>query len=206
MAESTKSAKDLIKTVLGQVPLTAELYWLIQHNDKTLNSRFSLKKLDQYLPEMAEQAAAMKAAVKNPGKKIFIFATLHYWIEHATVMGMALSGLGHEVTLGYLPYHDWQNPINAFDLRRQNLYAEEVLSKAKPVINVVSFLNMHNGYKLVPEDLRGKIEQVSRYDSMYTLQVEEVDTSSEIYKLRLKRNMSAARDAYDYLSTKNRTW
>ncbi len=201
MADTKKSAKDLIKTVLGQVPLTAELYWLMQGSDKTLNSRFSLKKLDQYLPQIVEQASAMKAAAKPTGKKIFIFSSLHYWIEHAAVMAVTLSGLGHEVTLGFLPYHDWQNPINPFDLRRQNLYAEDVLGKAKALINVLSFLSLHNGYKVVPEGLREKIEQVSRYDSMYTLQVENVDTGSAIYKLRHKRNMSAARDAYDYLST-----
>jgi len=153
------------------------------------------------MAELGEQASALKMAAKAGGKKIFIFSTLHYWIEHAAVMGIALAGLGHDVTLGYLPYHDWQNPINPFDLRRQNLYAEDILGKAKAVINVVSFLSLHNGYKVVPEDLRSKIEQVSRYDSMYTLQVENVDTGSAIYKLRLKRNMSAARDAYDYLTT-----
>lgn len=201
MAETVTRAKNILKTVLGQVPLTAELYWLMRGSDKTLNSRFSLKKLDQHMAELVEQASALKAAAKAGGKKIFIFSTLHYWIEHAAVMGIALAGLGHDVTLGYLPYHDWQNPINPFDLRRQNLYAEDILGKAKAVINVVSFLSLHNGYKVVPEDLRSKIEQVSRYDSMYTLQVENVDTGSAIYKLRLKRNMSAARDAYDYLTT-----
>jgi len=201
MAETVTRAKNILKTVLGQVPLTAELYWLMRGSDKTLNSRFSLKKLDQHMAELVEQASALKMAAKAGGKKIFIFSTLHYWIEHAAVMGIALAGLGHDVTLGYLPYHDWQNPINPFDLRRQNLYAEDILGKAKAVINVVSFLSLHNGYKVVPEDLRSKIEQVSRYDSMYTLQVENVDTGSAIYKLRLKRNMSAARDAYDYLTT-----
>lgn len=201
MAETVTRAKNILKTVLGQVPLTAELYWLMRGSDKTLNSRFSLKKLDQHMAELVEQASALKTAAKAGGKKIFIFSTLHYWIEHAAVMGIALAGLGHDVTLGYLPYHDWQNPINPFDLRRQNLYAEDILGKAKAVINVVSFLSLHNGYKVVPEDLRSKIEQVSRYDSMYTLQVENVDTGSAIYKLRLKRNMSAARDAYDYLTT-----
>jgi len=203
MAETVTRAKNILKTVLGQVPLTAELYWLMRGSDKTLNSRFSLKKLDQHMAELVEQASALKTAAKAGGKKIFIFSTLHYWIEHAAVMGIALAGLGHDVTLGYLPYHDWQNPINPFDLRRQNLYAEDILGKAKAVINVVSFLSLHNGYKVVPEDLRSKIEQVSRYDSMYTQPVENVDTGSAIYKLRLKRNMSAARDAYDYLTTQN---
>ena len=41
-------------------------------------------------------------------KKVLIFATLHYWIEHAALLGMALAGLGHEVTLAYLPYANWR--------------------------------------------------------------------------------------------------
>ncbi len=199
MADKKSSAKTVIKSVLGQVPLTAELYWMMRHNDKNINSRFSLKNLDQHLPQLVADAEALRKKTGSEGKKIFVFATLHYWIEHAAVMGITLAGLGHKVTLGYLPFHDWQNPINKFDLRRQNLYAEEILSKAKPVMDVISFLSLHTGYKVVPEDLRERIEQISRYDSMYTLQVEDVDTSSEIYKLRLKRNMSTARDAYEYL-------
>ncbi len=200
MAETPLHAKNLIKAVLGQVPFTAELYWLVRHNDKQINSRFSLKYLDQYLPEIVEQASALKKKTgSNTGKKIFIFSTLHYWIEHAALMGLTLAGLGHDVTLGYLPYHDWQNEINKFDLRRQNLYAEEVLAKAKELLKSVSFLSLHTGYKVIPEDLRERIKKITCFDSMYTLQVENVDRSSPIYKLRLKRNMSAARDAYEYL-------
>ena len=200
MAETKSTAKNVIKSVLGQVPFTAELYWLMR-NDKNINSRFSLKNLDHHLPQMVADAEALRKKAKGEGKNIFIFATLHYWIEHAAVMGITLAGLGHKVTLGYLPFHDWQNNINKFDLRRQNLYADEILSKAKPVLDTISFLSLHTGYKVIPEDLRERIELISRYDSMYTLQVENVDTSSAIYKLRLKRNMSAARDAYEYLKT-----
>ena len=65
------------------------------------------------------------------GKKIFLFANLHYWIEHAALLGSALAGLGHRVTLGYLPYSEWQKPVHAFDLRRQNLYARDVLAAAQ---------------------------------------------------------------------------
>ena len=202
MADSRSSAKNVIKSVLGQVPLTAELYWMMR-NDKNLNSRFSLKNLDQHLPQLVADAETLRKKAKGEGKNIFIFSSLHYWIEHAAVMGITLAGLGHKVTLGYLPFHDWQNTINKFDLRRQNLYADGILSKAKPVMDSVSFLSLHTGYKVIPEDLRDRIEQISRYDSMYTLQVENVDTSSAIYKLRLKRNMSAARDAYEYLKTNN---
>ena len=58
---------------------------------------------------------------------MLVFASLHYWIEHAALLGMALSAQGHQVTLGYLPFADWQTPINLFDLKRQNAYARKVL-------------------------------------------------------------------------------
>lgn len=198
---STKAiAKSIIKSVLGQVPFTAELYWMTRHKDKSLNSRFSLKRLSDNLLDMVEVVEKQRSEKAGAGKKIFLFATLHYWIEHAAMTGMVLSGMGHDVTLGYLPYHDWQNPINKFDLRRQNLYAREVLLKAESVMRSVSFLDLHAGYKVLPEDLEQRIREVTRYDTMYTLQVENVDENCEIYKLRCGRNLKAARAALAWMN------
>ena len=78
MADSKSSAKTVIKSVLGQVPFPAELYWLIR-NDKNINSRFSLKNLDHHLPQMVADAEVLRKKAKGEGKNIFIFATLHYW-------------------------------------------------------------------------------------------------------------------------------
>jgi len=193
-------AKGLVKTVLGQVPFTAELYWLVRHGDKKINSRFSLENLDRNIQDICQQAEEIRKNIKNTTPaKIFIFASLHYWIEHAAVTGLALAAQGHQVTLGYLPYHDWQEEINSFDLRRQNLYSQEVLKKASSWMQSVSLLDLHTDYKILPEDLLKKVEQVTRYDTMYTLQVENVDESSEIYKLRCKRNLRAARATLTWL-------
>jgi hypothetical protein len=193
-------AKNLIKNLLGQVPFTAELYWLIRQRGKSLNSRFSLTMLDQSLPELVQQVEALR--MKNPdrGKKVFVFATLHYWIEHTAITSLVLSGLGYDVVYGYLPYHDWQNDLNKFDLRRQNLYAEQVLKKAEKVISVQSLINLHAGYKSLPADLQDRVEKITRFDSMYTLQIENVDVRAPIYRLRCKRNLQAARAAYAWLS------
>jgi hypothetical protein len=177
-----KDTKNLVKNIIGHVPFTAELYWLIRQQGKSLNSRFSLSKLDDNLPDLVSQVKAIRGQKPLLGKKIFIFATLHYWIEHATVTALSLSALGFDVTLGFLPYHDWQNDINKFDLRRQNLYAEKVLGKASKVIHILPLLNLHAGYKTLPPALQEKIEQVTRFDSMYTLQVEKVNEKTPIYK------------------------
>ena len=198
--KSTTLAKNIIKKVLGQVPFTAEIYWLIRHRDKSLNSRFSLSKLNDNLPNICSQIENMPPLEDGEKKNIFVFASLHYWISHATITGLVLRGMGHHVTLGYLPYHDWQNEINKFDLRRQNLYARDVLKKAEKVLQTVSFLDLHAGYKILPELLQEKIEKVTRYDVMYTLQIENVDESSDIYKMRSKRNIHAARAAFEWLN------
>ncbi|WP_322506402.1 hypothetical protein, partial [Anaerolinea sp.] len=110
------AGKQVIKQFLGQIPFTAELYWLLRQNGKPIRTRFSLKHLQSELPEMVRQAEAMRRVVET-SKNVFIFATLHYWIEHTALLGMALAAQGHRVTLGFLPYAEWQEPINLFDLR-----------------------------------------------------------------------------------------
>jgi hypothetical protein len=57
-------------------------------------------------------------------KKVFIFASLHYWIEQTTITALGLAADNHDVTLGYYPYYDWFTDSTKFDLRRQNIYAK----------------------------------------------------------------------------------
>ena len=135
------SGKETIKRILGQIPFTAELYWLVRQRGNPIQTRFSLKKLQTMLPEMIAEVNALRPG-KPTGKKVFFFASLHYWIEHAALLGLAYAAQGHKVALGYLPYAEWQTPINRFDLRRQNVYAGRVLSMAAPVMDAVSFLNL----------------------------------------------------------------
>lgn len=194
----TPSGKDTIKRILGNIPFTAELYYLVRQRGKPLRTRFSLRNLQANLPEITRQAAELRQSAPT-GKKIFIFATLHYWIEHAALVGMALAAQGHRVTLGYLPYADWQNEINRFDLRRQNAYARKVLEEARPVMDSVSFISVRAPYMPLPADLTAAVQEVSTYDTQYTLQVEEFDPASEIYKLRFNRNREIAQAVLAYL-------
>ncbi len=194
----TPSGKDTIKRILGNIPFTAELYYLVRQRGKPLRTRFSLRNLQANLPEITRQAAELRQTAP-PGKKIFIFATLHYWIEHAALVGMALAAQGHKVTLGYLPYADWQNDINRFDLRRQNAYARKVLEETRPLMDSVSFISVRAPYMPLPADLAAAVQEVSTYDAQYTLQMEEIDPQSEIYKLRFNRNREIAQAVLAYL-------
>lgn len=192
------AGKAVVKQLLGEVPFTAELYWLLRQRGKPLQSRFSLRHLQAELPDLVRQAEQLRKSVPT-GRKVFIFATLHYWIEHAALLGISLAAQGHQVTLGYLPYAEWQSPINRFDLRRQNAYANKVLSMAGSVMDSVSFLTTRSLFTRVPEDVTEAVRQVTLYDTQYTLQIEDVNPNDDVYKLRMERNSEIARAVLGWL-------
>jgi hypothetical protein len=189
--------KEAIKKFFGNIPYTAELYWLFRQQGKPIN-RFSLQKLERHLPELVKHTTQLRAASEK-GKKVFIFSTLHYWIEHTTLLSLSLAAQGHDVTLGYLPFCEWRFPINRFDLRRQNIYAKKVLEKTEKLINPTSFLSKRAPYVPLPNDLENSVKEVSIFDSQYTEQIEEIDLNSDIYKLRYRRNRDAAQSLYAWL-------
>ena len=198
-------SKQDLKNILGQIPLTAEAYWYLRQPGKPVTAEFNLERLEQSLPEWHRQVVTSKVyassnhdSLLSENKRIFIFATLRYWLEHATLLGMTMAGLGHSVTLAYLPYARWQEPISAFNLRRQNVYAEGVLAKASPLVEVVPLLSQAKGTRL-PAELHKVVNRVSLRDTQYTLQVEDASLDSDLYKLRSERNQSAAIAAYNYL-------
>jgi hypothetical protein len=198
-------SKQDVKNILGQIPLTAEAYWYLRQPGKPVTPEFTLDQLEQYIPAwrlQVMQSSVFLAAdhhAPNPlRKRVFIFATLRYWMEHAALLGMTLAGLGHSVTLAYLPYARWQQPIDAFNLRRQNVYAEGVLRKAAPLINVLSLLAPQAKRHKLPHEIIQAIQLHSLQDTQYTLQVEEVDTSGDLFKLRHQRNLAAAEAAFAY--------
>ncbi len=196
--------RKTIKNILGELPFTVELYWLLRLSHRPLSGRFKLKNLQTALPEIITQ---IKPFVDNDSTKttqprnIFIFATLHYWIEQASLLGLTLAGLGHKVTLGYLPYAEWGKPISRFDLRRQNIYARQVLQNASPYLKTVSFLDVKPLLQPLPADLAPAIEQVTIYDTQYTLQSEKIDPSSALYRMRHERNQAAARSALTWFKS-----
>lgn len=189
--------KETIKKFFGNVPYTAELYWLLRQQGKPIN-RFSLTNLEKNLPDLIAQATELKKNAPK-GKKVFIFATLHYWIEHATLLSFALASQGHDVTFGYLPFSEWRFPINRFDLRRQNAYAKNILRNATPIIHPVSFLSNRAPYVPLSNDLENLVKEVSLFDSQYTEQIEDIDLNSDIYKLRYRRNRDATQSLLAWL-------
>ena len=209
--------KKSVKQVLGDLPLTAEIYWIIRQQGKPLYENFSLKPLEDALPEWrshAEHCRKSRITKTNniPGRKVLVFSTLRYWINHSMLLSTTLAGLGHDVTFTFLPYANWSKPITQFDLRRQNAYARKVLRKATPLLKPISLLDIRtpnlgkdqNG--VMPKELVESINEVSLRDTQYTLQVEEIDRSNHetesfsLYRLRQERNQFAARTFYKWIN------
>jgi len=206
--------KKQVKRVLGELPFTAELYWQLRQYGKPLSKSFSLRKVENALPEwvaQAQEARQKYIAFNSPKKRILLFVTLRYWIEHGVLLSTALAGLGHEVILAYLPYANYRKPITNFDLRRQNRYARYVLDKAAPFIEPVSLLDMMSNLRKseasLPEEVAECIRQVSIRDVQYSLQIEEFDLedvkseAGRLYRLRYERNLKAAQAVYSWMKS-----
>jgi len=209
-------AKNRIKRVLSEIPFAADIYWQIGQSEKPLTKSFSLNRLARALPDwcaQAESARTHKSIPRSKQQSIFLFATLRQWIQQATLLGIAFAGQGHQPTLCYLPYSDWRHQTNRFDLRRQNIYAKNILSKAHPLLETVSFFEAnfnpvtsvrHDG---LPTALAETVKQISVRDVQYTLQIEDFDIdeekseASKLYYLRLERNTDAAIAALTWLKT-----
>src|SRR4030043_1726682 len=140
-------SKQSLKNILGQIPLTAEAYWYLRQPGKPITPEFTLDELERSIPIWREQVLNSKPYPSSipppPGlksKRVFIFGTLRYWIEHASLVGIALAGFGHSVTFSYLPYAKWQGPIDPFNPRPPTAYAAGVLTKGSPLIKVLPLL------------------------------------------------------------------
>ena len=194
---------DSLKNLLGVLPFTAEAYWLVRGKSKPWQAHYKLKSLKEILPKAVEDVVHFKRSNPNP-RKICVFSTLHYWIEQSMLVALALSGQGHEVNFAWLPYAEWDREINRFDLRKQDLYTQEVLKPAAKVMKLKSLLaeSLEAGDepKLTPE-LLAIVEHVSDYDTQYTLQIEETDFNNPLYRLRKQRNGQAAVALFDWLQS-----
>jgi hypothetical protein len=190
------STNSILKDILGVLPLTAELDWALFHHDGKLASRFRLGVLKSQLPRLLEDMASYGNQPVT-GKKIFLFASWHFWIVHMALCGLVLRGLGHDVTLGYLPYGFYNKPVNRFDLRLQELYASNILKKYQPYLKPISFLKIKPMARL-PEALSKAVNQATIFDTQYILQREDVSGDEPIYHLRHARNLAASRRALAY--------
>lgn len=189
--------KTTLKDILGELPYSAELFWYIRQTGKPPVGGFSLKPLADALPGWARCVEQADVEKKRP-RKVVIFTMLRYWIEHTTLLALGLTALGHDVTLVYLPYAHWKRKVNKFDLRRQDLYIQDVLQPLKSLMGVVSLLEWQRE-DVVPGEVSEKLQDAIYRDVQYSLLREDVDPDSELYRLRKERNEFFSRRFLAYL-------
>ncbi len=198
------SAKEPLKQLLASVPYAANAYWrVVDGGGPTLHftGNNSLEQLKGMLPGWCVTAQEARDE-SSPGRDVVIFSTFRYWIEHTALLALTLSGLGHDVTLTYLPYAKYKIPANRFDLQRQDSYVWDVLRLTSPLIQVASLYRFPPFRGALPEQLEESIEKISLRDTQYTLKVEDVDPEGELFRFRRGRNEFAARAALAWF-TKN---
>ena len=198
------SNKNILRNILGDLPYTAEIDWMLRQRNRPRKDHFNLDRLQKSLPEAR---AVVEPFVKNakPGKNVLFFATLHYWIEQSAYLGLALAGLGHKVTLLTLPYSEWHKQKDNFTQRQRVLHTRDAFSVLSPLIEHASLLDLRPA-TVLPDILLADVKEISLWDAQYTLMREEVDMNDAsdraLYDLRIQRNTFAAKAALEWMQTK----
>jgi hypothetical protein len=192
------NTKEKIKKILGEIPLTAEIYWLARRTEEPTNTGFSLRNIKPVLPDAVAEVAKLRQSAPA-GKKVFLFSSTHKWLEINVFLGLALSGQGHDVNIGYYPFGEWNIQSNLFDLRRQSAYARSILRQVSPVMNAVNMFRPNSSLENPPRSIQNVVKEVTDFDYMYALQTEEVDEADQFYTFRYERNLQAAKTLCKYL-------
>jgi len=188
---------DLAKILAGRLPYTPELYDRFYRRHFQRFNRYNLNRLEKNLPSLCEQAAS-SAQQSAKGKRVFIFASIYYWIEQCAVIGLALAGQGHQVTLGYYPYYDYRMRSNRFDQRYRSLFTRSILKPSRGVMNSIDLLEMPPAPHLPPE-LQRAVDTISLYDTQYVLQTEDAGQEPGFYRMRHDYNELTARTTLTWL-------
>jgi len=198
------ATKSVLKNFLGDLPLTAEIDWMLRQKNRARKDHFNLDRLGKSLPA-ARAVVESIAKYAKPGKNVLFFATLHYWVEQSAYLGLVLAGLGHKVTLLTLPYSEWHKQKDNFTQRQRVLHTRDALSSLPPLIEHVSMLDL-KPVTALPDRIKSDIEEISLWDSQYTLMREEVNMNNAsdraLYDLRIQRNTFAAKAAFEWMQTK----
>jgi hypothetical protein len=194
--------KTRLKDILGSLPLTAELYWYMRMSNHRITGGFSLQYLEEKLPEWRRDAQAHTRPLKG-AKNIALFGMRNFWLQHLSAIGLTLAGMGHRVSLCFLPFNKFDQPANVFDLRRQSLAIEAVLRLGEPLLRPAPIYPQMQTIPHLPKELIPAMEDLAFRDVQYIQQQERVSKDSELYRMRLERDTKSAIYALDWLR-KNR--
>ncbi len=185
------------KGIWERFPYAPEIYWhLVSGRD--LNRRPRIQRMGQQLADWVSQARLASVQVEEAPKKVLMFTIVPIWVKHSSLLASAFAGLGHEVTLAYLPHEDWFTEESDYQLKLRNYFLEEMFKSADGLFTPVSWYQ-YGQETTLPADLHQSIKAVCDRDYQYTHQVEEVDESDPFMDWRLESNFSAAKAAYAWM-------
>jgi len=195
--------KTYLRNFLGELPLAAELDYVLRQKNRARKDHYNLSRLQNSLPVAVSQVKSFIEKA-SAGKNILFFATLHYWIEQAAYLSLTLAGLGHKVTLLTLPYSEWHKEMDKLTQRQRGLHTRDALSSLSSFVQHISLPDLKPA-SILPTALKADVEEVSLWDAQYTLMREEVDMDlpkdRALYDLRIKRNTLAALAALEWMQT-----
>ena len=149
--------KTSLRNFLGELPLAVELDYTFRQKNRVRKDHYNLSRLKKSLPHAVE---SIKPILQNPirdpqseGKNILFFATLHYWIEQAAYISLALAGLGHKVTLMTLPYSEWHKEMDKLTQKQRGLHTRDALSPLSTFVDHASFLDLKPASALPPPQI-----------------------------------------------------
>ena len=77
--------KLLIKNLMGELPFSADVYWLLRNREHKFHSRFDMETLAARLPEVMAQVKPYTESAPL-GKKVFFFAS--YRVQSSNLHGL----------------------------------------------------------------------------------------------------------------------
>ena len=187
-----------LKGLWESFPFAPELYWRLILRG-SLEKQPRINRLSRNIAKWVSQARDAKFEPAPNPKKVLLFTSIPSWMMHSSLLAVTYTGMGHQVTLAYLPQIDWFTEMSDYQLRLRDIQLAKVFQSADGYFEPVSWYQYPASSKL-PSALSDAVEQVCVRDYLYTHQVEEVDQHSSFYAWRLKSNFAAAKAAYEWIS------
>jgi hypothetical protein len=184
------------KQLLGEIPFAVEALSILLGGAAPPASGFRLEKIEEHLDSWcAATLTARATAAEGQVKSALIVSALPWWLEYTLAAGLLLAACGHRVRLAYLPYRNWRDRLNAFDLRRQRQYLRNLLGATHGCLECTDLSRLP--VDRIPDALDESLQALSRIDVQYTHQHEVLDMTTgsrdeTLYRLRLERNRRAA--------------
>ncbi len=135
-----------LRELLGDLPFTAEIDWMLRSKDRPRRDHFNLEHLQKSLPAAVEvvkpYAEKRVLRLRSAGKRFYFLRPFIIGWSNLPILDLSLAGLGHDVTLLTLPYSEWHKQKDKFTQRQRVLHTKDALAPLSPLVKHVSMLDV----------------------------------------------------------------